>query len=346
MQACLTADTYTFRRRVLAELRNVLDFEVACFTTVDPRTLLSTGAVTDERIEKLHPRLFENEYEGADCNRYSELAHSSVKVAALSVATGGNLAQSVRGREILLPAGLGDELRAALVHQGECWGFLTLYRSAEQARFTQTEIALVSTLVPNFARTLREATTRMEADAAAVNTPEAGIAVISADFTLLSANDAARWWLAVLRRQEDIGQQYLPRPVRAVCSKVRGRSRIQKSSGQAKVCIPISQGGFLSIRASELTSPSTVQYAVVLERARPDEIVPLLAASYNLTSREKQLLGCILSGGSTKEIAAALSISTYTVQDHLKSIFSKTGVGSRRELIRLLITRYSLLDIM
>lgn len=40
----------------------------------------------------------------------------------------------------------------------------------------------------------------------------------------------------------------------------------------------------------------------------------------------------MLRGYSTKQIVSQLAISQYTVQEHLKAVFDKLGVGSRQEL--------------
>lgn len=41
-----------YREMVIQLLRSVVPFDAACCTTVDPRTLLSTGAVTEHSVEK------------------------------------------------------------------------------------------------------------------------------------------------------------------------------------------------------------------------------------------------------------------------------------------------------
>jgi DNA-binding NarL/FixJ family response regulator len=52
-----------------------------------------------------------------------------------------------------------------------------------------------------------------------------------------------------------------------------------------------------------------------------------------LTSREQDILGCLRSGSTDKEIACALGISAWTVHTHLKKVYAKLGARSRTEAI-------------
>ena len=63
-----------------------------------------------------------------------------------------------------------------------------------------------------------------------------------------------------------------------------------------------------------------------------------ILGSLGLTGRESEIALLVLRGTSTKAIAAQLHVSAYIVKDHLKSIFDKTGVRSRRDLVAQILT--------
>ena len=73
--------------------------------------------------------------------------------------------------------------------------------------------------------------------------------------------------------------------------------------------------------------------AVIIEPAHPARITSLLMAAYELTEREQTVTQRVLQGDSTTQIAERLVVSPHTVQGHLKNIFEKTGVRSRRDLV-------------
>jgi DNA-binding CsgD family transcriptional regulator len=61
--------------------------------------------------------------------------------------------------------------------------------------------------------------------------------------------------------------------------------------------------------------------------------------AYGLTNRERTTTSLVCRGLATREIAERLHITPNTIQDHLKSIFDRTGVRTRRELAMSLLRR-------
>jgi DNA-binding NarL/FixJ family response regulator len=57
------------------------------------------------------------------------------------------------------------------------------------------------------------------------------------------------------------------------------------------------------------------------------------AQQHQLTPRESQVLLCVASGQSNKEIAQELGIAVRTIEGHVANILRKCGCSSRTRLI-------------
>jgi DNA-binding NarL/FixJ family response regulator len=73
--------------------------------------------------------------------------------------------------------------------------------------------------------------------------------------------------------------------------------------------------------------------AVTIEDASAAERTALFARAHALSTRESELLTHLAAGRDTHDIAQYMHLSEHTVQDHLKMIFTKTGVRTRRALL-------------
>jgi DNA-binding CsgD family transcriptional regulator len=71
------------------------------------------------------------------------------------------------------------------------------------------------------------------------------------------------------------------------------------------------------------------------EEARVSAWQRTLAA---LSARERQVADLIAKGLATKEVAAALAISTHTVRHHTERVFRKLGVQNRSAVVALLLS--------
>lgn len=72
----VTDSSHNYRTSLLSLLREAVPFDAACCTHVDPQTLLSTGAVTEDNVERIHPYLFQIEYGEDDVNSYEQMVHN------------------------------------------------------------------------------------------------------------------------------------------------------------------------------------------------------------------------------------------------------------------------------
>lgn len=127
------------RDAVLTSLRAFMAVDAAFVATADPETLLFTDAYAEAPLDNATATFLDNEFGGQDVNRFTSLATSPRHVARLDEVTGNDRFASPRYRDIMRPLGLGDELRAALVVDRQCWGYLCLHREDGRLGFTAAE---------------------------------------------------------------------------------------------------------------------------------------------------------------------------------------------------------------
>ena len=138
----------------------------------------------------------------------------------------------------------------------------------------------------------------------------------------------------------ELGAGTLPPAVFELGARVR-TPRSEASGLPACVRIRTPRGRWATFEGAALQGAYSGQVAITLREASPDEVCDLLCRTFDLTPRERELLALVLDGLATKQLAQALCISPHTVQDHLKAIFAKTGLRSRRELVSQLVIRRS-----
>jgi DNA-binding NarL/FixJ family response regulator len=72
---------------------------------------------------------------------------------------------------------------------------------------------------------------------------------------------------------------------------------------------------------------------VTIRAAAPHEAFDIACRAHGLTARETAVMAALLAGAGTRDVARSMHISDWTVQDHLKAVFAKLAVHSRREAL-------------
>jgi DNA-binding CsgD family transcriptional regulator len=326
-------DADALRAAVLPRLRKAVPIDALWWASADPATLLFTRSYREELPADSGPYFVENEFLHQDVNKWTALAREATGVGTLMQATGGRPASSDRYRDIFAPLGLQDELRAVLRIRDACWGYLCLHREASR-EFSRDEARFIQRLAPHLGEGLRLGLLRRACrPGQAQGGP--GLVMLAADGAVAGLNDAAGHWLEDLGGHAD-GSAL---PIEISAAAVRLRHLPATEPALPRPHVRTRSGRWAVLDASWMNSPAEKLITVIIQEAAPAEVAPMIMAAYGLTDRERTIAALVCTGMSTRLIAGQLHLTTDTVQDHLKSVFDRTGVHSRGQLVATIFQR-------
>jgi DNA-binding CsgD family transcriptional regulator len=297
----------------------------------DPQAMVPVAAVSDHLVPfDIRLAHCEIEQSGGEPGAFRVLARSRRPVTTLARATAGDPGSCRRFRELLAPAGIRHELRAALIHQRSCWGTLILSRE-DGPDFSEAELGWVRGISGHVARALKRrlisgpsAPGQHIAAQAAGPVPQPGVITLRPGGTPVASTTPAQQWLDILATETSQGEDpQLPLHSAAVFA------RFQQPGRAACLHLPTALGWVSIHAAADLRAD---QVTIVVQHARAEAMIPILASAYGLTGSERAVVALVMRGLSSREISDQLMITTGTVHDHLKAVYRKTGTNGRGPL--------------
>lgn len=337
---CHTATEATaLYRAVMPVLDRAIGIDRWCGLLLDPATVMNTGGYHDEGLPyELMPRLLELEVGTDDVNLLPALAAGRSGVSTVHRGTRGRPETSARYREVVAPAGMGPELRAVLRDRGRAWGALVLFRRSGAPDFSDGDLSLVAAVASELAAAVRR--TLLVSEITHRDTEDGpGMAVLRLDGDEVHVELASRAARALLAQLPDNSLGEVPVGIAGLAWRL-----VAEGGRRQSVRVRLRSGRWMSVSLDVLEPAEEgpgERLSLVIEPVGPYQLAEVIADAYGLTAREREVARLVVSGNSNSQAAAALSISPTTVQDHLKKVFAKLGVGSRHELAaRLFFDQY------
>jgi len=326
------------RRQALAILRKVIDFDAYVWLLTDPVTTVGTAPLAEVPCISELPALIKAKY-ATPVNRWTGLARQASRAGLLRDAVNGDLGRSRVWREVMSRYGIGDVASAVFADQYGCWGFLDLWRESARGPFDAADAELLASLAAPLATALRQCQARSFASPAGAHRDDAGPVVLTLDedLRITSRTAASQAWLDILLPPEP-AQRAIPASVYNVAAQLLAAEEgVDDHPAFART--HLADGFWLTIRAARLAAdkaPVRVGSAgivVTIEETSAADRRDVFSRAFGLTPRENELLSLLAAGSDTRAMARQLSLSELTVQDHLKSIFAKTGARDRVTLL-------------
>lgn len=317
---------------IVAELRRSLGFDAYAWLLTDPVTAVGSNPVAEVPALAALPTVIKLKY-SSPINRWTTLAGPPHPVRLLSRTAAGPLDP---WRAMLTGYGIVDVASTVCRDRHGTWAFLDLWRDGTSGPFTDDEVAvLVAVGSTTTTAVRRRLAGTFVAPAASVPRDEGPAVLILDDALCITGQTvAATAWLQRLLPTTP-GMAPIPAAAYNVAAQlIAVEAGADDHPASARTHVP----GFtwVTVRASRLAASGTAgpgAIAVSIEETPGAERLDVYARSHAFSPREHRLVQLLARGLDTHELAEAMSISDYTVGDHLKSIFARTGLNSRHAVL-------------
>ncbi|MFI9383111.1 helix-turn-helix transcriptional regulator [Kutzneria sp. NPDC052558] len=219
--------------------------------------------------------------------------------------------------------GVGGELRVALRTPRGVWGTIGLLRGEGTKPFSDKDTVAIAELIPGLVDLLRRYVTAAPLVPPGP-TPMAGVALLGRDGRIRVATPEARQWLDLLWDDKAGPSWVIEAGLKFLALRARTSPEPPPIVGPAA-----SYGHWVALQAQLLGD----EVAIVLQPATGERMLPAFADWYGLTAREREVVARLYGASAPKQIARQLDLSVHTVNEHLKSLYRKTGASSRDELV-------------
>ncbi|MGQ0830334.1 MAG: helix-turn-helix transcriptional regulator [Microthrixaceae bacterium] len=322
-------DDRALRIELLAEIRSAVPFDFFAWLLTDPETSVGVAPLADTPSLEDLPALIRLKYL-TPTNRWTSLPTSSA--VTLLDATEGDPTRSRVWSELLAAYGIDDVASTVFRDQFGCWGFLDLWRRG--GSFTARECLLLTDVARTVTPALRRsmAATFAVGSGASDSPGEPAVLLLSEDLRPLTQTPRTDAYLRSLL-PTDADQVPVPAGAFNVAAQLLAQEQ-GVDSNPASARTHLHGGLWVTLRAARMVGAAAgpEPIAVSIEPTPPTERTALFARVIGLTDKETELVTHLVAGADTSELARRLFVSPHTVQDHLKSVFSKAGTRSRRVL--------------
>jgi DNA-binding CsgD family transcriptional regulator len=311
-------------------VRRAVGFDAYAWVLTDPETQVGSGPLADVPCLPELSQLIRLRYLTA-LNRWTGLGHPPI--ALLSQATGGDLGRSLLWRELLCRYDVADVASVVFRDSFGCWAFLELWRTGGR-RFGRHDAGFLQAIAPTVTTALRRSQARTSEAASSTSVRSPLVLLLAPDLQVVRRTPGTQDALRLLVPRDDEGPPVPAGAYNVAAQLLAVEAGVDSSPPWARVSLAGTR--WLTLRAARLEDDlprDERDIAVTIDESSAGERLSLFARCTGLSTRETELLGHLATGADTRDVAARMFLSAHTVQDHLKSVFDKTGARSRRTLL-------------